>query len=413
MNSVRTLAAFALLSCAAAAQSGPALPEEVLLLSRIKRKAIDDLARIPNYVCIESIERYRRAPRETDYTLLDRVFLEVANIAGKERFAWPGKSGFQDKAPSELIGSGASATGEFANHIAGIFKNYATTIRYAGKEEIDGRPAARYDYSTPLMASGLTVGVGSVSGRAAIRGSFWADTNSFDLLRVDVEAVDIPPEVPVQTSRSRTDYWRVRMGDTDALLARKSDFLMTDLTGTEFRNLVVFSSCREFVGETTLTFGAEPAIKVSDPPAIEAARLAEGLELTLVLDTAIDAARVAAGAPVRAHVADAAGEIPGGARVHGRVNRIIRYEAADQVLIGLEFAEIEYRRKRAPFIARLIAIDPEPKNRRSRVLAFGYFAGATAVQYDPPGTASLYVAASDATLPHGFRTRWLTTEKRD
>lgn len=410
------------------------LPRQVLLLARIKEKALDDLARVPNYTCIETIERYRRIPRDRDFRLMDRVHVEVAQIEGTERFAWPGSSAFEQKHPAEMVGYGAGATGDFAGNVAGIFKNPATTVRYVGNEPVEGRPAVRFDYETPAMASGLTISVGYVSGAAAIRGSFWADPESLDVLRVEVRAHDIPPEVPATSAVTRTDYWRVRMGGRNVLLTRRSDFTLTHLNGEVSRNQIIFTNCREFHGETTITFAGEPTVAVSSPPPIEQALLPPGLRLTLALDTAVDPDKAIVGTPIRAHVVERTGDVPNGARVHGQVRRIIRYDQLQppklqarrpgqpmivlrsehygEILIGLEFTEIEYGRRRAPFAARLIEAEREPARRRV-VQSFGYFGDGASVQYDSPGVANLYLSASRRLLPRGLTMLWLTVEPRE
>ena len=116
------------------------------------------------------------------------------------------------------------------------------------------------------------------------------------------------------------------------------------------------------------------------PPTGESPHVQPGLQLSLVLDKPLDANQVAGGAPIRAHILQGAGNIPRGARVYGRVSRIINFDDqiplarpkqppptpkhevlerqhAGEVLIQIEFSEIEYRRSRAPFVARLIDLE--------------------------------------------------------
>ena len=158
------------------------------MLARIRQRAREDLAAIPNYVCIDSIERYQQAPGERAFRRLDRVHVELAHIEGTDRFSWLGSSAFQAKTPSGILGYGASISGDFASNRSLVFKSPSARIRYAGLETIEGRQAARYEYEVPLASGGLSMTIGSASGTAAARGSFWADPETLDVLRVDVQA---------------------------------------------------------------------------------------------------------------------------------------------------------------------------------------------------------------------------------
>jgi hypothetical protein len=50
----------------------------------------DNLARLPNYTCVQTIERSHRAARKKIFERQDLMRLEVALVGGQERFAWPG-----------------------------------------------------------------------------------------------------------------------------------------------------------------------------------------------------------------------------------------------------------------------------------------------------------------------------------
>ena len=127
------------------------------------------------------------------------------------------------------------------------------------------------------------------------------------------------------------------------------------------------------------------------------------MELATALDTTVDLETATVGDEVRAHVVDAVGPIPRGARIVGRVERLIRYSEG-YALIGLSFSRVEFRRIRAPFAARLI------EAASGEIRSFGYFADNDVVRYDPPGTASLYLVEKRPRLRRGFPMRWLTVD---
>jgi hypothetical protein len=82
------------------------------------------------------------------------------------------------------------------------------------------------------------------------------------------------------------------------------------------------------------------------------------------------------------------------------------------VLIQIEFLEIEYRRSRAPFIARLIDLESQPGKPGPTIRSFGYLDSDAVVKYDPPGTASIYVSKENQVLGRGAIMQWVTASKR-
>jgi hypothetical protein len=401
------------------------------LLQQIKQRAMAELWSVPNYVCVDSIERSLWIPEERQFRRLDRLHLEVAHIESADRFSWLGNSAFQSKAPTAMVGYGASFRGDFADNRALIFKNDGTTISYAGRVTMEGRPALRYEYDVHRGA--LAVRNDDQSGRAPARGAFWIDPETLDVLQIEIEAYDIPAGLAIRSVVDRTIYWPVQVGGRRVLLARRSEFLLTHSDGSAMRNISVFSNCREYGAESTVTFGSSSLTQVS-PPTIESARIEPGLQLPLVLDTPLDANKAAVGDAIRAHVLERVGSVRRGTHVYGRVSRIVNYndqipnprlarlprpskhakwgEHGGEVLIGIEFTDIEDGRSRAPFVARLIDAESQTGARGTQIRSFGYFEDDDLVQYDPPSTASFYVSQDNPVVGRDVIMQWVTLPER-
>jgi hypothetical protein len=138
--------------------SSPEGIESTGLLEQIKQRAIEDLASVPNYVCVESIERSLGIPGESQFRRLDRVHVEVAHIEGADRFAWLGNSIFNSRNLAAMVGYGASFGGNFTDIRALVFRNRSTKISYVGRITMNGRPALHYDYDAPQGALEVTNG---------------------------------------------------------------------------------------------------------------------------------------------------------------------------------------------------------------------------------------------------------------
>src|SRR5262249_14116731 len=152
-------------------------------------------------------------------------------------------------------------------------------------------------------------------------------------------------------------------------LPSTSELVMTDLDGGENRNRVRFAACRQFSGESVLTFGDAPE-SAPEP----AARIAEvvlpgdlGLRLTLIDD--VDVRTAAAGDPVHARLENALrykGKLvfAKGAIVSGRISRMEHHEEYTEV--GLELFEIEGGGSRAKLKGKLDEVMGVERVRRAR-----------------------------------------------
>lgn len=343
-------AAWLVLSALATAQD---LPPETLLLARIKVHAAEQLRRQPNYTCVELVERSRRAAGSKRYQFLDTLRIEVALVDGKELFAWPGARRFEEMPIEELVsGGGAIGNGNFALHARAIFQSNAPTFRFAGEAFAAGRRLVRYGFRVPRFLSGYSVRMGGTRDTVGYEGFFEADADTLDLVHLEIVANEIPPTLPLAYSRDRMTYARVPIGGAEFLLPSQSELVITDLAGNESRNLTRFSNCRQYAGESTLSFDDPPESSPEPAPPPKTERiLPPGLALELALLDPLDLDRAAIGDPVRARLVRPlkhGGKVlfPKDAIASGRLRLVERH--ANFLLAGFAFEFLESETARAP-----------------------------------------------------------------
>ena len=320
----------------------PPLPPDLEALSKIRTRMIFNLQHQPNYTCVETIERSSRTRSNVRFKIADILRLEVALVDGREMFAWPGSKKFEDSDLTKMVTSGAIGNGNFATHARALFESRAANFRYRGVVD----KAIRFDYDVPQMLSGYRIKTGSGSAIVGYHGSFRANPATFDMEHMEVIADDIPLELMLNSAEDKIDYAIARIGEGDFLLPSESNLTMVNSNGSENHNHVKFTSCRQFSGESVITFGDAP-LSTPDGTPIPTREfdLPDGLELQLVLTEPIELKKAAIGDPVRARVQHDVkkknGElvIPKGAAVAGRITRLERYETYS--LLGMEFPEIE------------------------------------------------------------------------
>ena len=326
------------------------LAPEVLLLAHIKAKMAANLERLPNYTCTQTIERsYRRAPNRR-FEMFDTVRLEVALVEGKEMYGWPGAKRIDESDITKLV-SGTIGNGDFALMARNLFLTNSAQFKYTGETDLEGRRAARFDYVVPLIASGYRLRVQPNEATVGHHGSIWADPESFDLLRMEVFADDIPAFLGLSASTDRMEYARFDIAGSNFLLPAGSTLTMTQLNGSESRNVSRFHACRQFTGESVLSFGDPPP--GSPPPQrapVTEAQLPDDFVADIALQTPIDSDSTAVGDAVQASFKnpvklDHKIAVPKGATLLGRIARLER--SGEFYILDIAFDSIEFENSHA------------------------------------------------------------------
>lgn len=322
-------------------------------LERIRTHMMQTLASQPNYTCLETVDRSRKEKNARAYQPVDTLRMEVGLVNGKEMFGWPGAKQFEDRDIREFIPTGMFGTGDFALHARSVFGTNAPTFELGGKSSLEGYQSVRYDFKVKRVQSGFRARVGDVTLTVGYHGSFEADPRSLDVRRLEIIADDIPVQLRMSQISDIMEFKTVPIGNGDFLLPADSEEIMVDSTGLATRNRLEFSSCRQFTGQSKVSFD-EPAPAVSDTPKpTEAApiKLPRGLAMELRFTNEIDPDYAAIGDEIQAELAQdvkSKGQVilPKGAMASGRISRIERH--LDFNVVGVTFFEIASGNTHAP-----------------------------------------------------------------
>lgn len=425
------------------------LPPELRTLVRIKQKVRRSLDELPNYTCLQRIERTRlnaeagrrakekikrrgRTGRESVYLPLDSIDaleVEVALVDGKELYSWPGADGFEDRPLSEIVGFGMVGTGDFANHVRALFVNGVARLDYAGEEVIDARRTLRYDYQVSLFMSRYSVSDGANQATVPYAGSIWADAETADLVRVEVRTEDVPPPLNIASTVTQVDYTSVPLGDSDFLLPASARLVTNFRAGGSNANTTEFRNCREFGAESLLSFDDDSTAGMDSSLTLQQFELPTRISLTVRLDAGINSESSVAGDRVEATLASDVrrdGELlaPKGSLLIGRIRRLERFtDPRNHFIVGLEFTELRTPTRRARIRTELAhvtqfggLVEQFGEERKSYSKQGGGLAGdglerTTIESYsmEPlPGTSEIYVRANRLRIPAGLRMVWRT-----
>lgn len=295
-------------------------------LAKIKSTVEDNLDRLPNYTCTESIQRFERPMIDGQRKLMmsETVRLEVAFVDGSELFGWPGAAKIDESDVGKMI-DGSIGNGYFALFSQNVFSTPSASYQYVNSDALDGKPAVRYDYRVP-QSSGTYVIRGD-AGKAAVgfHGSFWVNPATLDLIRITA-IVDDPPQVlGISSTSSVLDFERKPIGSSSFVLPRAAQLLVVDTDAIERENRLSFAGCHQFVGESVLKFdvpASEPAAAAK--AAIAKISLPDDFTVDFNLDTPIEWGSAAGGDPVHGTLRDSVQSragivVPKGAVLSGRI----------------------------------------------------------------------------------------------
>jgi hypothetical protein len=407
------------------------LPPGVLALARIRARVRQAVDRLPDCTCVETVDRSWK-PAGKEIKPVDRAVLQVLFSGGKELFAAPGDTRWEAD-PMALLASGMMGNGLFALNLKIVFLNNQSVIAYKGDETHAGLREARYDYYSSSMMSGYTLHHAGASGTAAIRGSFWADPETYDLLRLEFHAEEIPPALLYSSVSTSIDYDRVRVGESDVLLPQTADLRAVAADGDRKWNHIEFTHCQGFRTESALRYDAEQAAPAAQPaaappPPLEESTLPPGLRISIALSAPLSD-RNPVGSLIEGKVTGSVMQkekvlVPQGALVKGRIRRLERYtDDGGYFTVGLEFMRIETPSAGLRFYAELLDADSSEGAETHLSIARvqpGEGAGfgeqmtwtrtnsAGVSTREVPGVGTFFVRGSRFTLPAGFKTVWRT-----
>jgi hypothetical protein len=238
------------------------LPPEILLLARVKQHGRATFEHIPDYACLETIHRFEKPRDVASFRPIDTLHLEVASAGGKELLARQGAARFGDGDLHAFISQGTISSGAFASTPLNLFVRDVARITPLPQEGMIAGTTLRFHFEESAMTAGFFVQSGESKGQVGLRGTFWVDSQTLDLVRIEEQAVDLPPILLMRDLTTSIDYARTRIGSSDPLLPQSAETVVTDFYGVERKNTIEFTGCREYMSESVIHFGPV----VSAPP---------------------------------------------------------------------------------------------------------------------------------------------------
>jgi len=450
MNSMRyavrlaMLLAVLLMPCGAAAAAGSD-PDEII--QRVTDRVLESAARIPSYTCVETVAREYYWPKASTLpracpvlmelrkhptadmvlrlAMSDRLRLDVTLTGTREIFSLVGATRFEDATIDHVVHDGPMGTGAFGGLLSVIFKQDVKKFGFERHTEVDGRSLMEYSFQVTKENSSYKVKAADSWVFSAYSGTVLADPETGDVVRLAVKTVELPAATQCCEIGMNLDLKMVKMGGSEFLLPAQARqrYLLT--TAEETENTITFSGCREYRGESTVSFTPQPGEQgaggsplglnqqsVPEAPRQAAVGVPAGQGFTLELTSPIDSGTAAAGDVFSGKLLTSLRDqrrrtlARAGSLVEGRLLRVERRHLAPAVtVVVLKLESIEIAGSKVPLAAvRDWSREPPAIRKDKRGIEIS-------LPLQSEKDAGLFRFAGDQlVLRRGFRSEWRTVD---
>jgi len=235
----------------------PPPEEQARILEEVRKYALDYTRQLPNFICVQVTRRFYD-PSGLEFWQRDStITAQLTYFEQKEDY----KVLMVDNKATlntsfERLG-GATSTGEFGSMLREIFEPESLTqFRWERWATLRGRRMHVFAYRVAQPQSKWTIRYQRTDEiRPGYRGLVYVDRDTLMVMRVTLEADDIPPSFPIQQASVTLDYDYAKIADREFLVPLKSTMRMRE-GRTLVKNETEFRLYRRF--------GAEAIIKSVD-----------------------------------------------------------------------------------------------------------------------------------------------------
>jgi hypothetical protein len=427
----------AVIVACAATLAGAVEPDPAVVLKRVTARVASSSRRSPHYSCVQTVTReyyqpiatnlpracsvvleQRRRPtpdRVLRHMGTDRLRLDVTMAGSREIYSWVGASRFEEGPIDAVVRNGPIATGSFAGFLVAIFLQDVKTFTFRDRMISDGRPVMEYLFDVKQADSNYKVKLDNGWVFSAYSGTVLVDPQTDDVVRIIAATGELPPATHECQTIVTLDYQSVPIGDSRFLLPKRSQQRFIGVYGEETENTTTFSNCREYRGESTITYEEEPQ---PDAPlgkkrgAAAAPEIPPGSTFSFELMEPIRTDIAAAGDPfiarLTAPLQDGNRKVlaPKGTVLEGRLMRVqnLRVPAVRSV-IALKPEALDLNGVKVPIAALTDWARVVGNQRRGGKARFEILLPLRGEDY----SGVFEFAGEHVTVPKGFRSDWRTT----
>jgi hypothetical protein len=240
----------------------PSAVEQAQVLEEMTESAINYSQNLPNFICLQVTRRYFDQGGKGNFALNDTIAERLSYFEQKENYQVVSKNGIPVTGMKHEQLGGVTTSGEFGSMLNEIFEaGSRTSFDWERWATLRGKRMHVFSYRVPQEYSKYTIYAESVKRQIIVgyHGLIYADRDTKKVMRLTMEADDIPADFPVQEVQLDLNYDYTMIAGNEYLLPLKSEARSKDgryLTKneTEFRNYNKYGT------ESTIQFDVPDAL---------------------------------------------------------------------------------------------------------------------------------------------------------
>jgi len=239
----------------------PPPPEEQQeVISEMRDYAMNYSKSLPNFICTQVTRRYVDPTGKEFWQTADTIMEHLTYFDQKESYKVTMVNDHYVDLAHEAVG-GAVSTGDFGSMLRSLLSPRADAlIEFDHWATLRGKRCYVFSYRITSGNSDYSILFGR-SDRIIVgyKGLLFADKDTHMILRISLEAADIPASFPVQEAREILDYDYVKIAGQEFLLPLKAQVFMRhnkELT----RNDIEYRLYQKYSAEATVTFDVPDAL---------------------------------------------------------------------------------------------------------------------------------------------------------
>ena len=256
----------------------PSSEAQAALLAEVKEYGINYSRTLPDFICLEQTRRYVDTTGKDSWRPTDVITARLSYYNQKEDYKLVSMN---DKVANDAAYAsvgGALSMGDFGTTMREIFEPRSNThFEWERWATLRKRPTQVLAYRVPLESSQYSIHYGEDKKdpgqtiTVGYHGSIFVDDQLHMVVRIVLEAENIPPSFPVQQVKETLDYDFTKIGDREFLLPLVADVRMH--SGWEWKkNVKEFRLYRKFSTDAVIKFDGEelgplPDDKTKEQPA--------------------------------------------------------------------------------------------------------------------------------------------------
>lgn len=232
-------------------------------LDRVRARAFEYTDALPNFICEQLIRRLQSGGLRGKFGLKDTVTVDVAYVDGLEEYKNPKRNGKPLKDYDEIQQSGTYSSGEYGTILKDILHPTSDAkFTFRKKDTIAGIETEVWDLVVEQANSHWKLTFGGQTIKPKYRGAIWIDPKEFMVLRIEMDALNIPMTYPIDHAEMIIEYGPKKIADkfytlpsyTANLACHRSSSTCVK-NETEFRNYRKFTTESNIsTTESTVTF---------------------------------------------------------------------------------------------------------------------------------------------------------------